>query len=98
MPSFEDMKKRYSPTVIGEQLKEMSNMVMDETFSNSTSYRVGKIYDCNMLEIQEMEFRFIKTKTYTIDKDAVEYWVQFRPGVNPEVDFDTSKDRKHRLG
>ena len=98
MPSFEDMKKRYSSAVIGEQLKEMSNMVMNETFSNSTSYRKGMIYDCNMLEIQEMEFRFIKTKTYTIEKDQVEYWVQFRPGVNPEVDFDSSSDQKHRLG
>ena len=98
MPSFEDMKKRYSPTVIGEQLKEMSNMIMDETFSNSTSYRKGMIYDCNMEEIQEIEFRFLKTKTYTIEKDAVEYMVQFRPGVNPEIDFDSSSDKKHRLG
>lgn len=98
MLSFEDMKKQYSSTVIGEQLKEMANMVMNETFSNSTSYRKGMVYDCNMSEIQELEFRFIKTKTYTIDKDQVEYWVQFRPGVNPEIDFDTSKDQKHRLG
>lgn len=98
MPSFEDMKQRYSPTVIGEQLKEMSNMVMNETFSNSTSYRKGMIYDCCMEEIQEIEFKFLKTKTYTIEKDAVEYMVQFRPGVNPEIDFDTSNDQKHRLG
>ena len=98
MPSFEAMKKQYSSTVIGEQLKEMSNMVMDETFSNSTSYRKGVIYDCNMEAIQEIEFRFLKTKTYTIEKDAVEYMVQFRPGVNPEIDFDTSTDQKHRLG
>ena len=55
MPSFEAMKKQYYPTVIGEQLKEMSNMVMNETFSNSTSYRKGIIYDCNMEEIQEIE-------------------------------------------
>lgn len=98
MPSFEDMKQRYSPTVIGEQLKEMSNMVMNETFSNSTSYRKGMIYDCCMEEIQEIEFKFLKTKTYTIEKDAVEYMVQFRPGVNPEIDFDNSNDQKHRLG
>ena len=45
-----------------------------------------------------MEFRFVKTKTYTIEKDQVEYWVQFRPGVNPEIDFDKSIDQKHRLG
>lgn len=98
MPSFEDMKQRYSPTVIGEQLKEMSNMVMNETFSNSTSYRRGMIYDCCMEEIQEIEFKFLKTKTYTIEKDAVEYMVQFRPGINPEIDFDNSNDQKHRLG
>ena len=42
--------------------------------------------------------KIVKTKTYTIEKDQVEYWVQFRPGVNPEIMFDTSKDRKHRLG
>jgi len=98
MPSFEDMRKHQSSTIIGEQLKEMSNMVMNEVFSNSTSYRKGMIYDCDMKEIQEMEFRFLKTKTYTIEKDAVEYMVQFRPGVNPEVDFDSSDDQKHRLG
>lgn len=105
MPSFEDMKKRYYPTVIGEQLKNMSNMVMNETFSNSTSYRKGKIYDCNLKEILdkndipiEIEFRFLKTKTYTIEKDTVEYMIQFRPGVKPEIDFDKSADQKHRLG
>jgi hypothetical protein len=98
MPTFEDMKKIYSSNVIGEQIKEMSNMVMNETFSNTTTYRNGMIYDCNMNEIQNMEFKFIKTKTYTIEKDQVEYWVQFRPGVNPEINFDTSKDQKHRFG
>lgn len=98
MPTFEEMKNAYSPTVIGEQLKEMSNFVMDETFSNSTSYRKGMIYDCNLKEIQEIDFRFIKTKTYTMEKDQVEYMIMFRPGVNPEIDFDESEDKKHRLG
>jgi len=98
MPTFEAMKRKYSPTTVGEQIKDMANMVMDETFSNTTTYRNGMIYDCNMNEIKNMEFRFIKTKTYTIEKDQVEYWVQFRPGVNPEIEFDTSKDQKHRLG
>ena len=98
MPSFEDMKRKHSPAAIGHQLKEMANMVMDETFSNSTTYRNGMIYDCNMNEIEKLDFRFVKTKTYTIEKDQVEYWVQFRPGVNPEIEYDTSKDQKHRLG
>lgn len=98
MPSFEDMQKKYSYNTIGQQIKEMANMAMNETFSNSTTYREGMIYDCNMNELKKMEFRFVKTKTYTVEKDQVEYWVQFRPGVNPEIEFDTSHDQRHRLG
>ena len=56
------------------------------------------IYDCDLKEIEEIEFRFIKTKTYTMEKDQVEYMIMFRPGVNPEIDYDKSEDKKHRLG
>lgn len=108
MPSFDKMKKLYPNSfsnTLGQQIKEMSNEVFDETFSNNTTYRIGKIYNQSMKEILdeknkpiELEFKFIKTKTYTVDKDLVEYWVQFKTGVNPEVDFDTSEDQRHRLG
>ena len=101
MPSFEDMKKRYPSGfagTLGQQIKEMSNMVFDETFSNNTTYRKGMIYDQNMNELEEMEFKFIKTKTFTVDKDLVEYWVQFKTGINPEIMFDKSEDQRHRMG
>ena len=101
MPSFEDMKKRYPSGfagTLGQQIKEMSNMVFDETFSNNTTYRKGMIYDKNMNELEEMEFKFIKTKTFTVDKDLVEYWVQFKTGINPEIMFDKSEDQRHRMG
>ena len=105
MPTFEDMKKLYPSKPIGYQIKEMANMVFDETFSNNTTYRIGKIYDQSMKEILDknnnpvkLEFKFIKTKTFTIDKDLVEYWIQFKTGINPEIDFDTSEDQRHRLG
>lgn len=98
MPSFEDMKKSYPPSPTGHQYKEMANMVFDETFSNNTTYRKGMIYDNSENEIEELEFKFIKTKTYTVDKDQVEYWVQFKTGVNPEIDYDRSEDQRHRLG
>lgn len=105
MPTFEDMKRHYPSNPLGHQIKEISNMVFDETFSNNTTYRIGKIYDQSMKEILDknnnpikLEFKFIKTKTFTIDKDLVEYWVQFKTGVNPEIDYDTSEDQRHRLG
>lgn len=108
MPSFDQMKKLYPNNFsnsLGQQIKQMSNAVFDETFSNNTTYRIGKIYDQSMNEILdeneqpiELEFKFIKTKTFTVDKDLVEYWVQFKTGVNPEVEFDKSEDQRHRLG
>lgn len=100
MPNFESMKKHYSPIIVGNRIKEMSNMVMNETFSNSTSYRQGKIYDCNMNYLQDIDFKFLKTQTYTISKDQVEYWVQFRPRVNPEIDYksDNIFDYNYRFG
>ena len=102
MPAFEEMqriylKDKFSNTT-GYQLKKMANTIFDETFSNNTTYRKGMLYNCNMKELEEMEFKFIKTKTYTVDKDVIEYWVQFKTGVNPEIIFDTSEDQKHRLG
>lgn len=98
MPSFEEMKKIYPSNPLGNQIKNMSNMVFDETFSNNTTYRKGMIYTCDLEEIQEIEFKFIKTKTFTFGGNQVEYWIQFKTGINPEIDFDTSLDQKHRLG
>lgn len=101
MPSFDRMKQLYPSGfagTLGQQIKQMSNMVFDETFSNNTTYRKGMIYDQSMNELREMEFKFIKTKTFTVDKDLVEYWVQFKTGVNPEIEFDTSEDQRYRLG
>lgn len=100
MPSFNSMREHYNKTssIIGHQIKDISNRSINETFSNSTTYRKGMIYDCNLKPIKEMEFRFLKTKTYTMEKDAVEYMIMFRPMVNPEIDFDESEDKKHRLG
>lgn len=87
MISFEDMKSKYSPTNIGEQIRKMSEDVMNETFSNTNAYRKGKIYNSDMNELDELEFKFHKVKTYTISGDQVEYMIQFRPGINPEIDY-----------
>lgn len=99
MPSFEQMQKIYGNTqTIGEQIKQISDTVVNDTFSNSITYRKGYIYDCEMNPLQMIEFKFLKVYTYTIEKNQVEYMIQFRPNVCPEVEFDTSKDQLHRLG
>lgn len=109
MPTFNEMQRvylndKFSHTT-GYQLKQMSNMVFDETFSNSTTYRKGIIYTADLKEIEEIEFKFIKTKTFTFGGNQVEYWIQFKTGVNPEIDYanfgndnDFSENQKYRLG
>ena len=65
MPSFEDMQRHYTSfTTIGSELKNESNLFVNETFKNGTTYRKGIIYDCTLKPIQEIEFKFLKTKTY----------------------------------
>lgn len=98
---FEDMKRiRLNPSniTISSQIKDMSNTVIDSIFQNTSNYKIGSIYDASMNLIQQIDFKFIKAKTYTVDKDQVEFYVQFRPHVIPEVMFDKSYDQRHRFG
>ena len=57
MPSFQEMNKYFqdkrenynnnNPRLIGRQIREMSKMGINETFTHNTTYRVGMIYDRN---------------------------------------------------
>lgn len=71
------------------------------TFTNDPNYKRGMLYDWNLAPLEEVDFKFQKQKTYTIEKDQVEYIIQFRPGFNPEKKFLNKyhkNDGKERLG
>ena len=94
MISFNEAKKLYgSNKTIGQQVKEESDWLMEETFWNDPQSKVCYIYDYfhddqpdkNVGMTYEnttktkIDVKFI-VKTYqSIDKDQVEYYIQFRP-------------------
>ena len=43
-----------------------TNIIENKTFSNDPNYRVGTLYDWEMNELEEVEFKFEKIKTKLI--------------------------------
>lgn len=97
MLSFDDYKKRYETVgTIGQQLKVMSDEVVQETFDNDIGTRQCYIYDYYHDDQSDMEYgynplvsktkipvklKFI-VKTYkSLAKDDPEYHIMFEPDV-----------------
>ena len=86
---------------LGGKLLEDSDILDDRNFSNDSNFKVGMLYDWDMNELEEVEFKFEKIKTWTADGSAVEYMIRFRPNYNPEYKFKDSyyrNDGKERFG
>lgn len=71
-------KKRLnaSGTHMGDALKKQSDMIMDKTFTRDIAYR-----KC-FIDGKPIDAKYIVHTYYTISKDAVDYHLQFRPGVH----------------
>ena len=97
MLSFNNMKKIYSNVgTVGQQLKAMSDEVMQETFDNDIQTRQCYIYDYYHDDQADMEYgynpalskmkipvklKFI-VKTYkSMAKDDPEYHIMFEPDI-----------------
>lgn len=61
---------------MGEVLKKQSDIIMDKTFKNDIAYRVCYI------DGEPVDAKYIVYTYYSISKDAVDYHLQFRPGVH----------------
>lgn len=97
MLSFDDMKKRYDNVgTIGQQLKVMSDEVMQETFDNDIQTRQCYIYDYYHDDQADkrngynpslsrtkipVKLKFIVKSYKTIAKDEPDYHIMFEPDV-----------------
>ena len=98
MPSFEDMQNRYQNIGShGQQLKEMSDMVMQHTFDNDIATRLCYIYDYYhddqfkeglrgydpslSKEKIPVKLKFIIKEYKSASKDDPEYHIMFEPDV-----------------
>ena len=104
MPSFREAKRIYgSNLTIGQQLKQMSDMAMEETWNHNIQSKVCYIYDYyhddqpdkkdhmtyeNTTKTR-IDAKFIVKSYQSIDKDQVDYYIQFKP--SQPVEF-TKKD------
>lgn len=94
MPSFREAKRIYgSNLTIGQQLKQMSDMVMEETWDNNIQSKVCYIYDYyhddqpdkkdhmtyERTTKTRIDAKFIVKSYQSIDKDQVDYYIQFKP-------------------
>ena len=59
MPSFEDMQKRYNSVgTVGQQLKQMSDEVMQATFDDNITTKQCYIYDYHHDDQADMEYGY----------------------------------------
>ena len=105
MMSFSEAKRVYENNkTVGQQIKEESDWLMEETFWNDPQSKVCYIYDYwhdNQPELNvgmtyehttktRIDAKFI-IKTYqSMDKDQVEYYLQFKP--SQKVRFDETDE------
>lgn len=61
---------------VGEALKKQSDTIMEQTFSHDIAYRICYINN------EPIEAKYITHTYYSISKDAVDYHLQFKPGIH----------------
>lgn len=81
--------------------KQRACKLEDITFSSDANYKRGMMYDWDMKEIEEVDFKFQKIKEHSPEKKASEFYVQFRPFFVPETRYNDlyyKLDGKEHLG
>ena len=87
------LKMQHSEGGLGRKMFRDSNLIMNKTFDRDLGYQKTAIYDRQMNKISDIEFKFQRVKDYTINKDQVEYMVQFRPEFHPEKDCNAVEEK-----
>lgn len=88
-------------STVGSRLKQNSSIIENITFTNNVNYNRGMLYDWDMNELEEVDFKLEKHRTNVAEEREIEYFIRFRPGYNPEYKFKDKffrQDGKERLG
>lgn len=88
-------------STVGSRLKQNSSIIENLTFTNNVNYSRGMLYDWDMNELEEVDFKLEKHRTNVAEEREIEYFIRFRPGYNPEFKFKDKffrQDGKERLG
>lgn len=83
--------------LVSQKLFKNSNMLMDHLFDRDIGYKRGKLYATDGTFLEDIDFKYQYHAGYTIAKDRVEFYVQFRPYYHPEIKYGAD-DGIERLG
>ena len=118
MPTFREMQQLYANIgTIGQQIKKQSDDAMEATWNNSIASRVCYIYDYyhddsptlnrnitygSHTTKTRIDAKFIVKSYISLDKDQVEYYLQFKPSQKTQFEptdelyyFETDYRRKY---
>ncbi len=82
---------------MGYKLKTNSDLLMERNFTHDVNYKVAKLYDWNSKYLEDVELKFQFSQKYSINKDQVEYLIQFKPNFFPEEKY-IREDGQKQLG
>ena len=75
-----------SPT-LGKKVLRDSNVYMNHLFTRDVNYKQGFLYDVNCQKLEKVDYKYQYYTNYMINKDRVEFHVQFRPYYHPEIKY-----------
>lgn len=82
---------------LSNHLKKTGDILMNVNFDHDENYKRAILYDWDLKKLEEVDIKFQYSQKYSINKDQVEYLVQFRPLFHPEIKYRHS-DNIERLG
>lgn len=69
------------------QLFNNSNLLMDKLFDRDIGYKQGTLYDVDGQYLEDLDFKYQYHMMYSLSKDQVDFYVQFRPYYHPEKKY-----------
>lgn len=82
---------------LNDVIKDSSNTIMNTNFTHDGNYKKAVLYDWDLNELEAVDIKFQYSQKYSINKDQVEYLVQFRPLYHPEKQYKHA-DGLERMG
>ncbi len=82
---------------VSEKIRKESNLLMEKNFANDAAFQMATLYDCNLNKLENIKLKFQYSQKYTINKDQVEYLIQFPPLYHPEKKY-IQHDNIERFG
>lgn len=81
------LRRMHGSPTLGTKVLRDSNIYMNHLFTRDVNYKRGFLYDENCEKLEQVDYKYQYHTDYTIAKDRVEFYAQFRPYFHPEIKY-----------